>query len=274
MNPTDGMTGWHTPDYLAPVIDMHAHPPYDRTKTLPMLDAARAVGIERLILCSLSYSDMPAYPPVAEVRKGNEEVYGLIERHPGFVHGLVYVNPVNPNPAETRAILEEGLAQPGVLGIKLWISCRDEAGRMDPIYPVLELAQDRGVPVLIHTFMRTGGNLPGELDPMDIAYLAQRYPRLSIAMAHLGGNWVRGVRVVAPYPNVFPDCSGARAYDGCIEHAVAEVGAERLLFGSDAFIRAFAGQLAKVIAAEIPVAVKRRILYENSAALFFGEGRP
>lgn len=265
---------WQMPSYVAPAIDMHAHPPYDRTKTRPMLDAARQVGIERLVLCSLSYDDMVAYPTVDEVRRGNEEVYSLIEGNPGFVYGLVYVNPINPNVTETRAILEEGLAHPGVLGIKLWISCRNEQGEIAPVYPVLELAQERGVPVLIHTFMRTGGNLPGELSPVDIAHLAQRYPNLRIIMAHLGGNWTRGVRQIAPYTNVYTDCSGARAYQGCIEHAVAEVGAHRLLYGSDAFLRAFAGQLAKVVGAEIPIEAKRRILYQNSAALFFGEGQP
>jgi predicted TIM-barrel fold metal-dependent hydrolase len=248
---------------------MHAHPPYDRTKTEPMIDAARAVGIQRLILCSLSYSSMEPYPELAEVRRGNEEVYRLIERHRKLVYGLVYVN---PNHVEAPAVICEGLEREGVLGIKLWISCRDAEGRIDPVYPVLELAQERGVPVLIHTFDRSGGNLPGELGPGDIAHLARRYPRVRMIMAHFGGNWQRGLRVVRDCANVFSDCSGARAYNGCIEHAVTELGAQRVLFGSDAFLRAFAGQIAKVIGASIAEADKRRILWSNSAALFFGEG--
>jgi predicted TIM-barrel fold metal-dependent hydrolase len=91
-------------------------------------------------------------------------------------------------------------------------------------------------------------------------------------MAHLGGKWQRGVRVVRPYPNVFVDFSGSRAYLGSVEHAVRELGAGRVLFGSDAHYRSCAGQIAKVIAAEIDLADKRRILWDNSARLFFGEG--
>jgi predicted TIM-barrel fold metal-dependent hydrolase len=53
---------------------------------------------------------------------------------------------------------------------------------------------------------------------------------------------------------------------------VAELGAGRVLFGSDAHIRSFAGQLAKVVGAELDVADKRRILWDNSARLYFGEG--
>lgn len=257
------------PAYIRPAIDMHAHPPFERAKTGAMLDAARQVGITRIILCAIGYSGMIEYPPLEEVVRGNEEVYALVARHPGFVYGRVYVN---PNLPDTLRILEDGLARPGVVSIKLWISCRDDQGRIDPVYPVLELAQERRVPVLIHSFYRSGGNSRGELSPTDIAHLAGRYPRARIVMAHLGGQWQRGVRVVRPYPNVSVDISGSRAYLGSVEHAVRELGAARVHFGSDAYLRAFAGQLAKVAAAEIDPADKRRILWDNSARLFFGEG--
>jgi predicted TIM-barrel fold metal-dependent hydrolase len=90
-------------------------------------------------------------------------------------------------------------------------------------------------------------------------------------MAHLGGKWQRGVRVVRDCPNVWADICGSRAYLGMVEHAVRELGVERVLYGSDAHGRAFIGQLAKVVGAELDVADKRRILWDNSARLFYGE---
>jgi predicted TIM-barrel fold metal-dependent hydrolase len=57
-----------------------------------------------------------------------------------------------------------------------------------------------------------------------------------------------------------------------VEHATRELGSERVLYGSDAYGRAFSGQIAKVIAAEIDIADKRRILWDNSAELFLGQG--
>lgn len=249
---------------------MHAHPPFERAKTDAMLDAARQVGITRIILCAIGYTEMFEYPSLEEVTRGNEEVFTLAARYPGFAYGLVYVN---PNLPETLSILEDGLRRPGVVGIKLLVSCRDEQGRLDPVYPVLAFAQARQAPVLIHSSYRTGGNLQGELSPADIAHLAQRFPRVQMVMAHLGGQWQRGVRVVRPYTNVFVDACGSRAYLGMVEHAVRELGAGRVLFGSDAYLRAFSGQLAKVVAADIDDAAKRRILWDNSARLFFREGR-
>jgi uncharacterized protein len=247
---------------------MHAHPPFERAKTEAMLDAARQVGITRIILCAIGYSEMFEYPSLEEVTRGNEEVFAIAARYPTFACGLVYVN---PNLPETLSILEDGFRRPGVVGIKLLVSCRDEQGRLDPVYPVLEFARARQAPVLIHTSYRTGGNMQGELSPADIADLARRFPTVPIVMAHLGGKWQRGVRVVQPYANVLVDICGSRAYLGMVEHAVRELGAGRVLFGSDAYLRAFSGQLAKVAAAEISEAAKRRILWDNSARLFFRE---
>ena len=127
------------------------------------------------------------------------------------------------------------------------------------------------MPVLIHSYDRSGGNLRGELAPGDIAHLARRYPSVSIIAAHLGGLWQCGPRVVRLCANVYMDVCGSRAYVGMVEHAVDVLGAERVLFGSDAYGRTFVSQLAKVVGAEIDIADKRRILWDNSARLFFGE---
>jgi predicted TIM-barrel fold metal-dependent hydrolase len=258
------------PSFVRPALDMHVHPPPGEERIDAMFAAARRVGITRVILCDLGRGAWREYPSVEHVQRANERVYDIVAREPGFAYGLVYVN---PNHAETRDILEEGLAQPGMVGIKLWVSCRDERGRIDPVYLVLELAQDRGVPVLLHAFDRTGGNLKGELAPGDVAHLAGRYPRVPIIMAHLGGVWQRGVRAIRPFGNVYADICGSRAYLGMVEHAVGELGAGRVLFGSDAHGRAFSGQIAKVVAAEISIADKRHILWDNGVRLFLGEGR-
>lgn len=256
---------------LGSLIDMHAHPPQGADRVQRMLAAARQVGIERLILCSVGPSNAPHYPSLAEVRRANEHVAKLIEEHPGFVFGLAYVN---PNHADAIDLLERRLRQPGFLGIKLWISCRDERGRLDPVYPVLEFASQRQVPVLCHAFYRAGGNLPGELSPADVARLAARYPKARLVMAHLGGQWSRGIRSIGSYPNVWTDFSGSRAYMGSVEFAVSELGDRRVLYGSDAYFRSFAAMSSKVAAARLELSQKRRIVWENSAALFFREGEP
>ncbi len=50
---------------------------------------------------------------------------------------------------------------------------------------------------------------------------------------------------------------------GFTEMAVRELGAERVLYGSDAGGRSFASQLGKVLGADIPDSAKRLILAGN-----------
>ena len=261
--------GWNMPDFVTPAIDMHAHPPLDRTRTEPMLAAARESGIRRIILSSLGQTDMPPFPSPAEVDEDNREVIALVDLNPGYVYGLAYAN---PNHEDAPARLRKALEHPGIVGGKLWISCRDGDGRLDPVLRLLETIVDLRVPVLIHSFFRCGGNLPGELSPGDVAYLAECFPQARLVMAHLGGQWLRGVRAVRRCPNVWVDVSGSRAYMGSVEYAVRELGVHRVLFGSDGFFRNFAAVLAKVASADLTVDQKRCILWDNSAALFFGEG--
>jgi len=75
---------------------MHVHPPFECAKTDAMFDAARQVGITRVVLCAMGYSEAIEYPSLEEVTRGNEEVYALAARYPGFTYGFVYVNPDHP----------------------------------------------------------------------------------------------------------------------------------------------------------------------------------
>ena len=59
---------------------------------------------------------------------------------------------------------------------------------------------------------------------------------------------------------------GLSGFDPCagvVEMGVRELGAERLIFGSDVGGRSFASQMAKAVGADIPFAAKRLILREN-----------
>jgi predicted TIM-barrel fold metal-dependent hydrolase len=80
-------------------------------------------------------------------------------------------------------------------------------------------------------------------------------------MAHVGGDWEIGAVVVKDCKNVLVDTSGSIFDAGMVEYAVKLLGAERVVYGSDNCD--MAGQLAKVLAAEITSEEKRMILAEN-----------
>jgi predicted TIM-barrel fold metal-dependent hydrolase len=86
-------------------------------------------------------------------------------------------------------------------------------------------------------------------------------------MAHLTGCGVRGVLAVKDCANVVVDTSGAAPEAGLVEYAVAQLGAERVLYGSDAPIRDFGVALARITGTQLDARAQRKILHDNARAL-------
>jgi predicted TIM-barrel fold metal-dependent hydrolase len=129
--------------------------------------------------------------------------------------------------------------------------------------PIVERAIALKAPVLQHTWYKITGNLPGESTADDLAVLAARHPSASFIAAHTGGDWERGIRAIRATANVSAEICGGDPTAGFVEMAVRELGAERVIYGSDFAGRSFASQLAKVHGADIPDSAKRLILAEN-----------
>jgi predicted TIM-barrel fold metal-dependent hydrolase len=151
-----------------------------------------------------------------------------------------------------------------MVGVKLWIARRCNSSNHDPI---VRRAVEQNVPVYQHTWLKVGGNQPGESTPFDIVELARRHPDAKLICGHSGGDWERGIRIIRSTPSLYLEIAGSDPCSGFVEMAVRELGAERIIYGSDVHGRSFASQLAKVRGAAIPDAAKRLILRENLKGL-------
>ena len=177
--------------------------------------------------------------------------------------GFCYVNPLLGARAVTREV--ERCVARGFRGIKLEIAnnARDACMR-----PVMVAAEKHGLVVLQHAWSMTKIKQRSfHTDPEDVATLAQRFPNVRIIMAHLTGCGVRGVLAVKDCPNVVVDTSGAAPEAGLVEYAVAQLGAERVLYGSDVPIRDFAVALARITGTQLDARTKRKILHDNARKL-------
>jgi len=189
-----------------------------------------------------------------------------IAHAPNRVHGLVYLNP-----KQTEASLREldrCVRDGPMVGVKLWIAMECRRPELDAI---VRRAAELKAPILQHTFWRTGPNLPGESNPVDMALLAARHPDAAFLCAHVGADWERGIRAIRATKNVCAELCGSDPTAGYVEMAVRELGPERVVYGSDAPGRSFASQLAKVTSADIPEAQKRLILGGNLRRLLARE---
>lgn len=173
---------------------------------------------------------------------------------------FAYAN-LNPNYLyHSLAEIERCVVRGRCVGIKLWVALRCNHPNVDHI---AERAAELLAPILQHTFFRAGGNLGGESSPEHLAELAARHRHTTFIAAHAGLNWEMGIKALIDVPNVLVDTCGFDPELGYTEMAVRELGAERVVYGSDATGRSFASQLAKVTGADISNEHKALILHAN-----------
>lgn len=246
------------------VIDCHVHvqsglgTAEDRMGYL--LEYADRMGIDRLCL---SLGTSRAYQPDMDtVRADNDMVRAAVERYPDRYIGFCYLNPcyLYDSLDEIQRCLVDGPFK----GIKLWVAMLCDQPNLDPI---CERAAELGAPILQHTWIKITGNLPFESTPHHVAAIARRHPDVNFILGHSGGNWELGYRVVQDLPNVYAEVAGGDPELGQTEMGVAMLGAERIVYGSDAPGRSFASQLAKVHGADITDEQRALILGENMRRL-------
>jgi predicted TIM-barrel fold metal-dependent hydrolase len=217
---------------------------------------ADRMGVARLcVYMGMSFS----YDPSPEdFRRQNDEVLQALSHWHDRAFGFVYVNPkhVEASLAEIDRCVRDG----PMVGIKLWVARRADAPELDPI---VKRATELKAVVFQHTWIKVTGNLPGESTPMELATLAARHPGAALICGHTGGDWEQGVRAVRAHRNVSADLAGGDPVAGITEIAVRELGAERVIYGSDVPGRSFASQLAKVLGANVPDEAKELILSGN-----------
>jgi uncharacterized protein len=231
-----------------------------RERMAQLLAFADRLGIERLcVFMGMKWSYDPAPD---DLRRQNDEVLEAVQSFPDRAFGFVYLNPnhVEVSLAELDRCVRDG----PMVGVKLWVARHCNTPELDPI---IERATALKALIFQHTYLKITGNLPGESTPMELAELARRHPTARLICGHTGADWARGIRAIRDCHNVCVDLCGSDPTAGLTEMAVRELGAERVLYGSDAGGRSFASQLAKVLDAEIPESAKRLILAGNAKRL-------
>lgn len=240
-------------------VHTHLHGVEGRTpeeKMAQLIRFADRMGIERVVV----YMGYPFVedPAPEEVRRQNDQVLQAISHYHDRAFAFVYLSGKHPDFSVRE--LDRCVKNGPMVGVKLWIARRCHTVELDPI---IQRATELKAPILQHTWFKVMGNRPGESTSLDLAELAKRHPRASLICGHSGGDWLLGLRAIRTSANVVTEIGGSEPTTGFVEMAVRELGAERVLFGSDAGGRSFASQLAKVMGADIPEPARKLILGDN-----------
>lgn len=250
------------------IIDAHAHLFRDQGDyNEDFLAECKKAGIDKI--CAF-LSGAHSTGKVAD--NPNAEAVELRKAHPESV--IAFARADHNEGDKALKQLEYCVEELDMRGIKLSFT----VNAADPLlFPLVQKTAELRIPILFHAFMgrelrpeRTRGRTAGESDATEIAELGRRFPEAMIIMSHYNlGDWEFGLKAVKSTPNVYPCTSGTGVDADSIEMGVTEVGAERIIFGTDNAIHA---GLGKIYGAHISDEDRSLILGDNLIKLLTRRG--
>lgn len=240
-------------------IDIHthvwgSHPEDDKAALLKAMDQ---YGLARIYVSGLQtyFSDEE------EIAYLNKLVFDFMREEPEKVGGAVYLNPKNKNVMD---VLKRATQEQGFEMIKLWCCTTADDPSVDPI---MEYAEENGIPVLFHAFKKATSQVPNETTGSHVANIARRHPKTKILMAHLGGSCYDGIPAIRDCKNVWVDNSGSTFFHGDdMNYAVEYVGADRILFGTD-MPGCCASNIGQILGADLTDEQRELIFWKNAKKL-------
>jgi hypothetical protein len=270
------MTGEHDVSNEPFIIDSHIHIGYMAGFYMPDNSLERMIRVmdrtRTRIVCASHIVGLMTH----QYEYAHRETLEAVRSFPGRVCGYAVYDPFFPRSLET---VKRYLKEDGFIGVKV-----HPAGHQYPLDgegydPLWKFASDQGVPVLTHTWDATPQNtFPYELVPAQVnaqpvlaGKIAERYPDLRLIMAHSGGHYnghLQAIQVAGSRENVYVDIAGETIGFGLIEWFVREIGAGKILYGSDLNWLDPRAHISRVLGADISPPEKERILFRNAQELF------
>ena len=193
------------------------------------------------------------------------DITDAMNRYPDRIKGYFAFN---PNDTIRAKQIEQAFAEnPGYVGLK-FLPDYHRTNITDPSYAdALAFADEKKLIVLSHTWgLSMNGEQCNSADK--IAAILDKYPNIRFIMGHsIQGQTELAIEIAHNYPNAYLDLCDTGRFNGLVEKMVAEAGADRVLFATDAPMYGYRFIQGAVLAADITDAQKKMILRDNAARL-------
>ena len=200
------------------------------------------------------------------------QIKDAMRRYPDRVKGYYCYNPRLGTSREE--IKKEFRENPGFVGMKFGPDYHRTALTDSKYETVLCLANEYHMLILSHTW---GYSLDGEnCNSADkVIGVLEKYPNITFIMGHsIQGQVDDAIEIARKYPNAYLDLCDTCRLNGVVEKMVREVGAEKVVFGTDAPMQTHLFQMGCVLGAKITDAEKKLILRDNALRILSSVGRP
>lgn len=185
-----------------------------------------------------------------DYRIGNDVLLEMVAMAPDRLIPFAHFNPNDEWPTILREL--ERMYEAGVRCIKLINSYQGYPGDGPNLMALYRFAADHQMLILNHAWTND-----------ELATIAPEFPTVDFITGHYGGGYDP---ILKQFPNVFSNIWNLGNL-GYFEQGVANVGPEKFLLGSDAFMNPISVGIGVVVYADIPDEHKRMVLGLTQARL-------
>jgi len=246
------------------IVDVHGHIHYAAANLIRPQDSASLLedmdrcGGRVAIVSHLAALD--ALTP-DDLVAATEDTARAVRKHPTRLRGYIVFH---PHQLETSRTLMQRLLDPdsSFAGFKLHGAFHRYPAEGPNYKPAFAFANDYKLAVLFHV----GGI--GRDWSYSIGHLADTYPGMNMILAHLAPGEEALPALMKGRRNLFVDTCLTTARHRQIERLVAKIGAEKVLFATDAAFNSCVAGYSKIAFADLPDAEKRLVFGANARRVF------
>lgn len=237
------------------IIDVHAHwgPWFFSTAGGDLDENVRVMGIHGIDVQLVSAVEAVVYDPSAGNAALAEALVGQSR-----LRGMLVIDPRDLATAESdlEAHLHTGL----FVGAKIHTHYAGTPAGAPAMADALRLLTDAGLPVLVHTWGQ---------EIVDLGDVVARIDGARVIAAHLGGPaWRLVPEAAGRSDRLWFDPCWSMPVGGRIRWVIDQIGADRLVFGSDATLIDPAVTLGSIDAARLDPAELAMIMHGNALRIF------
>jgi hypothetical protein len=160
-----------------------------------------------------------------DMHEGNALLFQETKRFPDRIIGYASLHSTRFG-TEALEELDRCANDYGMRGLKIYSTPQMSIAEPATI-PILEKTVELGFPILAHA------------TPIECEYLMAAVPECKLMMAHAAaqpfahGDWNRAIMAAKRFPNLYLETASSTIDTGFLETCVRELGAEKIIFGTD-----------------------------------------
>lgn len=223
------------------IIDIHGHIGEFRgfdLSTETLLSNINRYGVRLVLVSNIDGAELPGTTANTDEATTNRVTVDTVRKYPDRLRGILWTRPKDGSPARIEAMLNETLSatdkRPIFVGMKIHPEMNGFQADDPRIDGYMKLCEKYRLPAVFHSGKKGSSSAPEK-----IYALARRHPRAPVILYHMGfGRDHANAIAVAKDSLIKRDAQiyleTAQADSEAVLQAVRELGAGRVLFGTDA----------------------------------------